>query len=206
MGSGAPPRYRVVEMIIGASVVVISIASLFLVVQQNRVMERQLEASVRPYVQIDTGNIDEETGETVLYVQLANPGLGPARVESFQGFLDGAPVGVPGELAAACCVDGDTEESRRAALVAALQVEDAGFVTATVEDYMLEAGRVHDVFRFKRPAEDSPALDLWRRLDRVRFGGFDVEVCYCSMFDACWTTRLHDRQPKAVKACASPAG
>jgi hypothetical protein len=47
---------RTIELVIAVSVVVISVASLFVAVYQGMVMERTLKASVWPLVQIEHGN------------------------------------------------------------------------------------------------------------------------------------------------------
>ena len=58
----AKPSYRLVEVIVAVSVVIISIASLFVAVYQGIVMDRTLKASVLPIIQAGTSNLDPETG------------------------------------------------------------------------------------------------------------------------------------------------
>ena len=72
----AKPSYRLVEVIVAVSVVIISIASLFVAVYQGIVMDRTLKASVLPIIQAGTSNLDPETGEWKLALRVENTGLG----------------------------------------------------------------------------------------------------------------------------------
>jgi hypothetical protein len=53
----------------------------------------------------------------------------------------------------------------------------------------VDKGALKEFLReFERPAEASPALAVWDRLNEIR-DQLDLTVCYGSVFDDCWTTR-----------------
>jgi hypothetical protein len=57
----------------------------------------------------------------------------------------------------------------------------------TLDGAVLTPGQKRILFQFERPAEDGPA-PVWYRLNRIR-DELDLTVCYCSVFDDCWTAR-----------------
>jgi hypothetical protein len=165
-------------------------------------MERTLEASVWPYLQIESGNYDSDSDALELYFDMANPGLGPARVESFEVLLDGEPVGWTVEALAACCApSGEDAASRREALIALTRAERLMLITGSQSGVVLQPGARSRFFSFERPQDDPEAEAVWDALNDARFDRLDMVVCYCSMFDECWTTRLRVRRPERVRAC-----
>lgn len=51
------PSSRVLELVIAVSVVIISLASLFVALYQGRVMEQTMQASVMPLIQADRKSV-----------------------------------------------------------------------------------------------------------------------------------------------------
>jgi hypothetical protein len=46
---------------------------------------------------------------------------------------------------------------------------------------------------------------MWNKFDRVRYSELTYRVCYCSVFDECWITRLTTLKAQPVKHCPIPA-
>ena len=76
-------QHRMIELVVAVSVVVISLASLFVAVYQGIVMDRTMKASVMPVIQVESGNIDDDRETWVMTINVKNTGLGPAEVRYF---------------------------------------------------------------------------------------------------------------------------
>jgi hypothetical protein len=53
------------------------------------------------------------------------------------------------------------------------------------------------VFRLARTAENA---QLWDALDKAQ-PRWDVQYCYCSVFQECWEVLSQWREPQKVKQC-----
>jgi hypothetical protein len=200
----AGERRRVIELVIAAAVVAISLASLFTAVYQSIVMRRALEASVWPRLEWENSSYDPVRRVNAITFAIANRGVGPARIERVEILLDGARLSDRDALLIECCVDGATPEERAAALGMLKARGDVTIFTSTVDGAALTPGQKHLIVEFERPVEDGPALALWARMNEVR-DTLDLTVCYCSVFDDCWTTRArgHAQVTEPVRRCPS---
>ena len=81
--------HRWLDMTLGVSAVFISLMSLFLAIQHGRVMEKMVQATTWPYVMVrfSTSNPD---GSPHVRLEVANKGVGPAKVESLEVFYHDA--------------------------------------------------------------------------------------------------------------------
>lgn len=191
-------RWRVIELVIAGAIVVISLASLFTAVYQSIIMRRTLEASVWPRVEWENSNYDEERGVNAIIFALANRGVGPARIARVEILLKGERMGNEDALLLDCCVDGETREERSVTLK---RLTERTF-TSTLDGSALTPGQERILFRFERPVEDSLGLAVWHRLNEIR-DELDLTVCYCSVFDDCWTTRAraYTQTTEPVPSC-----
>ena len=115
---------------------------------------------------------------------IANKGVGPARIETLEVTYNGTPMNNP-----------------RALLNSML-----GRVTAPYHPHIILSSVVHGVLAAKEhilffdvkpedlSAEDYAALDVG--LQKLEF-----LACYCSVFDECWTTDSRKTQHAKVKQC-----
>jgi hypothetical protein len=196
------PRRRTLELVIAVAVVVISLASLFTAVYQSIVMRRTLEASIWPRVEWENSNYDEERRVNAITFAIANHGVGPARIARVEILVQGKRAANEHALLLACCVDGKTPAEREATLTT-LAAQQMTF-TSTLDGVAITPGQKRILFEFERPAEDNPALSIWNRLNKAR-DELDLAVCYCSVFDECWTTqaRAYTQRTRPVKRCPS---
>jgi hypothetical protein len=193
-------RWRVIELVIAGAIVVISLASLFTAVYQSIIMRRTLEASVWPRVEWENSSYDDERRVNAIIFALANRGVGPARIGRVEIVLKGERMANEDALLLDCCLDGKTGEERSVTLK---RLTEQTF-TSTLDGAALTPGQERILFEFERPVDDSLALTVWDRLNETR-DELDLTVCYCSVFDDCWTTRAraNKQATEPVRSCPS---
>jgi hypothetical protein len=171
------------DLVLGISAVSISFISLFLAIANGRAMERLVQSNSWPFVQMGTSNVDPDGAPHVRF-DIANKGVGPARIETLEVTYNGTPINKP-----------------RALLDSML-----GRVTAPSHPHIILSSVVRNVLAAKEhitffdvkpedlSAEDYAAIDVG--LQKLEF-----LACYCSVFDECWMTDSRKRQPEKVKQC-----
>ena len=173
------PRRRITpEMLAALSAVLIGVSALFVSIyqasimrEQQRIMREQQRASVWPYLETGT-NYNTSTG---LRISVTNQGIGPARVESVEATVDSAVVTWWGQ-----------------ALSALMEREVRRFTYHTINGRVLAPeGRV-SLIEIKPPLSDT----LARRIERL-----EMQICYCSVYQECWTTAFNSLETVPVEAC-----
>ncbi|MEO6225887.1 MAG: hypothetical protein ABIO80_08580 [Sphingomicrobium sp.] len=150
-------------------------------VHQN---ERLVEASSLPYVQLSM--LRGAAGD--LSFVATNEGVGPAKIETAQISVDGRPVETLEQLVDACC---------------GASARDA-FKASSLEGRMVRPGDEVAYIGLDGAAVDGARLaDLTKTL--AASGRVTVSLCYCSVFDDCWTAVSRDPTPNPVKSCPIPA-
>lgn len=146
------------------SAIFVSIATLFVYMYQARIMQDQQHTSVWPYVEWLYNNANRE-----FYITVENKGIGPAIITNVELKLDG-----------------EVMESNSALFIKLLGTNDFNFVNSTVKGRVLSAGEkiemVHVYDNTTARAIDS--LLLWNSSPHT----FEMEICYCSVYDDCWKT------------------
>jgi len=213
-------RVRYVELAIAASVVLISVASLVFAVyigqRQTDVMERALAADHWPSMQYGSGNFDQDRQEWRLSLEFSNQGVGPAQVRYFLMRYRGELLrGGVGGFLARCCGPQELGERERIAFVGRLFTEGRlRSVTDEVAPRVFAPGeRTEFAVLDRPPATDAEAFALWQAVDRAR-GDLELEICYCSVFEDCWTavfsrdqeTGLFTEDRREVEVCEMPDG
>jgi hypothetical protein len=182
-----PPAHRWLDrdLVVAASAIVISLASLVVSVQQTRLMREQQQASVWPRLTME-GAIVNDPPSTEL--GLRNAGIGPARVIWGQVRLDGTPITRLDTLLA-IAADTATTVSVKA-------------LTASITNDVLTPGQTKTFLRVDGPLATGVAR-LGPRLT--------LDVCYCSVFDTCWRLtnafgRHVQERVTEVPTCPAPNG
>lgn len=193
---------RWVEIIIAVSVVVISVASLFVAVYQSHVMQRQLEASVLPILSYSHGNYDVETETQLLAFTIGNRGLGPADIHTLHLVYEGERYSNLYSYFQACCVDADqfADDNRQHAWTRLFQDHNLAMTTSTVRGQLLAPGDDITFIHLPQNEEEGPARQIWEALNQARWST-EVELCYCSVFDQCWRTHFPGNARTEVRAC-----
>jgi hypothetical protein len=152
-------------------------------VEQNA---RMVRASATPLLEFGHGNLDEQ-GKQALSFNLRNVGHGPARIVWFELRLDGKP------------------QPDMATAIRALQpglAKEPLLNTGPVAPRMFASGADQRFFYWPRPDKAEPGLiQAWDTLNQARFKRLEVEACYCSVFEECWTSKLVGDVPQPVAAC-----
>lgn len=194
---------RIIELIVAVSVVVISVASLFVAVFQGRVMQRTLEASVVPVMQYGSGNYDLETGEWAIKIEFKNTGLGPAELRWVDIRWNGESIANTSLFMSQCCLPEDLEEAERLPyLYQAFESGQLNLVFDDVQGRFFAPQESVDFVTFPRPDEETQPVGyaIWQAVDDARHD-LEVEICYCSVFDDCWQSTYPNQTRERVRQC-----
>lgn len=146
---------------------------------QTQLMQSQTRGSVWPYVSIGyrLSNEGEKRGYTW---EINNDGVGPARIESVTMSVDGEPIRNWKEMFGK--IFGDVP-------VAATYSQIYGKVLPpnTNRETTIEAVRILD-------------LEQARAFYAAQ-GRFDMTICYCSVYDECWTAHWQNPKVDPVEKC-----
>jgi hypothetical protein len=188
--------HRWLDITLGVSAIIISVVSLFLAFQQGDATERMVQQNARmvqastwPYVMIGDSNGDDR-GNSLYKLFVINNGVGPAKIETLQITYKGQPVASVFDLAKRVATDvGDPETAQIASS------DTGGVVPARQTVTLLTA---------ERPVTSPALINAFRTKARQ---SIDVHLCYCSIFDECWTTTFQNPplQPTPVKQCKTHA-
>ncbi len=151
-------------MMIAFSAIFVSMATLFVYMYQARIMQNQLHTSVWPYIEWLYNNANNEFS-----ISVENKGIGPAIIHDVSMKLDQQAMGSNSEL-----------------FKKLLGSSNFNFVNSTVEGRVLLPGeKVEMVHVFdKEAARAIDSLLLWTNSPHT----FELEICYCSVYDDCWKT------------------
>lgn len=166
---------------LSASAGIVALCALGVSVYQAYVGRQQQKLAVWPYYA--GGNSFPGDGKPYTYI-VSNQGVGPMLVESVQLLVDGRPQ--PTWVAA-----------RRA-----LGVPDARVTRDIYSTFRAGTVMLPGAERTIMETEGAGARDFWAAgQERL-----ELRVCYCSLYDDCWTTQGGGRRPRPVRTCpSSPA-
>ncbi|MEM1093992.1 MAG: hypothetical protein AAGJ10_05275 [Bacteroidota bacterium] len=160
------------QTLIALSAIVLSLCGLFISVYEANLIRQSQQAAVWPYVEVSA-----TLGQRV-ELRVQNVGVGPARIEAASVTKDGEPVADWRTLVGS--VGGASADSI------------SGGYASQISNRVLPAGESETIFRL-RGEESLANRELVRGLRTALFKGeVDVSVCYCSVYDACWTASLQD--------------
>jgi hypothetical protein len=178
------PRW--LELVIAITALVTSISSIAIAVHHGRVMEKLVQANSLPYLQ---GGFSDATpeGARVLSLDFYNRGIGPAHERSLRVKVDGRYVTSLKEMLEATFGPAD----------AARTMPTLGTLQNRVRTRFVTGGDEQMVFRIPKSAQNA---DDWDRLQAAQ-GRWEIEYCYCSVFDECWEVLGKWEEPSPVAAC-----
>ena len=161
------------QMLVGLSALLLSLCGLFIAIYEASLIRQAQRASVWPYVEV-AGSINPDGIK--LWVQ--NTGVGPARIR-----------------AAAVTYQGETQTGWLD-LVRSVVGEDSVRVNvyqSLIDGRVLPSDSPKETF-FEATEESGAgtreSIALLR--DAIFEGMVDVVVCYCSVYEECWTSSLQD--------------
>ena len=178
------PRW--LELVIALTALITSISSIAIAMHHGKVMEKLVQANSLPFMQGGFSDATEQ-GESILSLDLYNRGVGPAYQQSLRLTVDGKPVKSVRELAAAAL--GPETATEATGTLVSLQNR--------VPKRYIPAGQQQFVFKIRKTPENA---SYWDQLQASQ-KRWNVEFCYCSVFDECWRVPGKWEQPVAVESC-----
>ena len=166
------------EMVVAIAAVLIGVCALVISVTEVRIMREGQHAAVWPRLMLAPSYSQGSS----IRIQVLNPGIGPAVIRSVTATVDGQP-----QRSWTHALNSLIEEERSWSITMSYlrgRVVSAGETITTVE---LIDGTLAD--------------RVQKELDRLQ-----LEVCYCSVFERCWTTSINSRpeeSPRELPECPS---
>lgn len=173
------PLLALGNLFVAAPALVISGAVAYFAFEQAEATKKMQIGSVWPNVSYDTGNLDD-AGNPQISLNVANRGVGPARIAGMQLSLDGKAYRSIPAMVRDCCL---------------AQGEPLKMVLSAVNGEVISPG---DEVAFVTVSPDGLRPSTYERLDNARLR-VRTQVCYCSVFDDCW---IEDSQETAVRPVA----
>jgi len=183
---------RALEMAVALAALVTSVTSIWLSLSQGDDMARLVQAQSWPYLEYESSNTGDSGPEIDIAVR--NAGVGPAKVESFAVLWDGKPVKGWAALIRVCCIPDGTPADQAPDFP---KLTDNRMISSKLIQRVMRAS--DSVVLLHLPKTDANAA-LWKKLDDARFR-VEFRVCYCSVFDECWTSDLRSTKQTLVKTC-----
>ena len=150
--------------IIGLAAILINLVTVSVYMYQAHIMQKQQHTSVLPYIEWLYSNAGNE-----FVISVENKGIGPAFIKNVTMKLDDEEIG-----------------SNSALFKKLLGTSSFSFINSTVERRVISPGEkvemVHVYDSAQAKAIDS--LLLWNNSPHK----FALEICYCSVYNDCWTT------------------
>ncbi len=172
--------HSLADKILAVLAIFLSCVSVFIAVHHGKTMERLVEANSWPNISYSTSNADEASNNHNIIFTLRNTGVGPARIDSFEVFYKDRPMKDALSLALACC-----------------EPKKSSYSTSLVVDEVLPAReQINFISLPNTPINDG----LWDRVNVERFA-VRIRICYCSVFDECWSRNSEQRRPNRVAEC-----
>jgi hypothetical protein len=160
--------------------------------------EKLVEANSLPYLQISTSNLESDLRTRALRMTVHNQGVGPARIAEVVVTVDGKPVPDFNTLVDHCCAPGLLLAAKRGTKEFD-GLRNNEVVLSTLRDRMIRPGEAVDAFVWRNTPENDALVD--RLQNAFSSGRVAASVCYCSVFEDCWTRTNNDRRPAPVKEC-----
>jgi hypothetical protein len=162
------PMRHWIDMVMGGSAIVISIVSLFLALEDGQAMKRLVQSNSWPFVQPAYSTLARD-GSVHFRMSLNNKGVGPAKVETLEVFLNGKAISRPRELLAAMIGPEGLNQAHQLS-------------TSDIVGSVLSSRESID-FLDTRPETFTPEQNATLR---ELASHVHTRVCYCSVFDECW--------------------
>jgi len=182
------------EYLTSGVAVIVSLVSVWIGIGTEDANQRMVAAASWPFLQLDSGNVDD-AGKQHIQLSLANAGVGPAKVETFEVLWHGRAYARSQELLNDCC------HLKYFPFRVGTDIAFAGPQSSPPVGHVIRPGETR---LFLGLMLSQANADAWRTFDRVRLKELTIRACYCSVFDECWISNLRDLYPKPVKACPAP--
>lgn len=159
----------------------VSLLALAIGAYQTRLMQDQARASVWPYLTIGT-TYTNDVDDNGFILQVDNFGIGPAKVGSVKLSLDGRPQRTWNDV------------------LEVLDIKGVNYSTSSLGGDVIPPNINRET--------TIGAIRINERQAAKRFydatSRFELEICYCSVYDECWISRWHRSGVEPVARCTGP--
>jgi hypothetical protein len=195
---------RRLDLVLPLAALFVSFVSILIAWHHSQIMrelvhqnEKQVQAESLPYLEIYTSDLapDNRTPELRLTVQ--NEGVGPARLAEVVMTVDGRPVPDFNALLDRCCAPGLLQVDRRTKQYRGIR--NGEVLLSRLRDRMIRPGQSVDAIEWPITPANKPVVDKLKA--ELISPAVNLAVCYCSVFDECWTRTDQDWRPVPVKQC-----
>jgi hypothetical protein len=185
-----PGRSRLregLEELIAISAFLVSLASIAIAYQENRATKQLVQASTLPYLTFSStftraASADASGALTTGITRvLENNGVGPADVRYAIMTFNGRKYGDVTALLRDCC--GVTHPH----------------TTATLTNRMIRPGVGVTFLDVQGTAAERAGIEHYAQL--LQSSKIDTMICYCSVFNDCWTVSDDNQRPVAAPSC-----
>ena len=176
--------HRWLDIVLGLSAMIVSVVSLLVALHHGQTMEKMVEASTWPYLELSFSNAEPD-GRPRASLEVINSGVGPARIETAEMFFKDKPMA-----------------SRRALVQAMTGSEQMNVINSTIGDRVLRAG---DSIPALLTRPDMAASPAYFSHFQSSLPDVSARLCYCSVLDQCWVRDSRLPKPEKVKTCPKPA-
>jgi hypothetical protein len=179
------------DMAVALSALLISLTSLIVAIVHSQTLERMADANAKlvetnswPFLAYGTSN-----NNGVITLAVENDGVGPAKIESVELRWKKRPYANSVEFLKACC---------------GFVPKSASLENDLMKGRVLRAGQTITFLVVPQTAMDQKTVG---QLNVARLSSdLTVNVCYCSVFDECWTEDVvrFSLRPRQVDRCSQP--
>jgi hypothetical protein len=183
-----PTGHRKIDFAVPVAALFVSLVSILIAwysasveADMARQNERMVQASSLPHVSQAINTINRSSGLNHVTFSIANEGVGPAEIRSTAISVRGSPVRSPEEL------------------LGRYDIPGGHLSIAALTNVMLRPGQQLEYFDLD--ADPSIAAKVDRMIDDIENRRISVHICYCSVFDECWTIDAPNVRPQRVANC-----
>lgn len=187
--------HRWVDLAIPLAALFVSFISIWIAWHHGQVMQqlvdqnaRLVQANSKPHVTLSQAHGVDDRGVQNYTLSVRNGGVGPAEIRTAEVLYNGRAVHNSRELLRLCC-NIDSSEYRFGDLV----------------DAMLQPGQQLNYLLVTSRPDPQITRGLPALYKAFAAGTIETRVCYCSVFDECWTkTSIPRSRPVQVEQCRPP--
>ncbi|GGE98923.1 hypothetical protein [Pseudoalteromonas gelatinilytica] len=167
--------------------IIISAASFYATYLQANAAERQVKAATWPWLEVMTGNFNEEKNYEEITINIKNSGSGPAIIKYVKFFHDEKSYTEIFEVIKDCCFDIYAYQEQLNKLQNESPeinfFEKFGWLyTGVSNNRLLASGAELNLFGFKKTGFNATQ---WDKVNDQRFN-IKTEICYCSLLEQCY--------------------
>jgi len=174
-------RVSVIQTVLAVTGFFIGVIALYAALNEADAVRKQLQASVWPHLRVTDMNRGVP-GEERFDIIVSNRGIGPAVVKSVAVTVDGEEMNSWFEVVGSIAGDRQVGISNNVL---------GGAVIAANED----------IIAVSLEAKYSTAEATVAFRDLTRSGRANLRICYCSVFDDCWTHDAYAGETIETKSC-----